>query len=138
MANNYMILDAVFEPYTYDSMIKPIAVLNDAHNAIEDNYAKLIEESSIWERLKDSPLDKDLYDRYKAFDDAAMAAYMKFNEEGLTGNSRLDLHKIRKAYKENIEPIITADSSRSTLIPFSFASSSTKPLKISALGSEIE
>lgn len=116
MANNYMILDAVFEPYTYDSMIKPIAVLNDAHNAIEDNYAKLIEESSIWERLKDSPLDKDLYDRYKAFDDAAMAAYMKFNEEGLTGNSRLDLHKIRKDYRQQIMPIVAADSARAALI----------------------
>lgn len=116
MANNYMILDAVFEPYTYDSMIKPIAVLNDAHNAIEDNYAKLIEESSIWERLKDSPLDKDLYDRYKAFDDAAMAAYMKFNEEGLTGNSRLDLHKIRKDYHQQIMPIVAADSARAALI----------------------
>lgn len=116
MANNYMIYDAVFEPYTYDSMVKPIAILNDVHNAIEDNYAKMIEESSIWERLKDSPLDKDLYDRYKAFDDAAMAAYMKFNEEGLTGNSRLDLHKIRKDYHQQILPIVAADSARAALI----------------------
>jgi hypothetical protein len=130
MANNYMILDAVFEPYTYDSMIKPISVLNDAHNAIEDNYAKLIEESSIWERLKDSPLDKDLYDRYKAFDDAAMTAYMKFNEEGLTGNSRLDLHKIRKDYRQQIMPIVAADSARSTLIQAQLAQQKDDPSRV--------
>lgn len=115
MANGFMVINSRFRPFSYDEMLKPLAAYTDEYNAQEAAYGELANNASQWERLKDSEIDQDSYNRYKEYSAALQQAADTLASEGLKPGSRRNLQAARKQYVEQIAPIEQAYKKREEL-----------------------
>lgn len=56
-----IVINSKFRPFSYQEMLQPVLMATQAHQALEDQYSELDTRSSIWEKLKDSNIDRDVY-----------------------------------------------------------------------------
>lgn len=56
-----IIINSKFRPFSYQEMLQPVLMAAQAHQALEDSYSEMDTKASMWEKLKDSELDRDVY-----------------------------------------------------------------------------
>ena len=59
----------------------------------------------MWEKLKDSEIDRDVYQQYKAYSDALKSSSDELAQFGLTPSSRRAMLDMRARYSQDIAPI---------------------------------
>lgn len=107
-----IIINSKFRPFSFQEMLQPVAMAAQAHQALEDQYSELDTKASIWEKLKDSDIDKDVYQQYKAYSDALKASSDELAQFGLTPSSRRAMLNMRSRYSQDITPIEQAWNER--------------------------
>lgn len=105
MANGFMVINSKFKPFSYEEMLRPVAAYTDEYNTQEAAYGELANSTAQWERLKDSEIDQDSYQRYKEYSAALQKAADTLASEGLKPGGRKSLQTARKQYTEQIAPI---------------------------------
>ena len=96
-----------FEPFSYDELVKPVAHMQEAHNAAQENADTLaMQAGAIGSMLDDSsPRAKKLYDDY-------MTSLNNFVDDlmqnGYNANTRRGLSKLRTTYGTDITKINAA------------------------------
>lgn len=107
-----IIINSKFRPFSFQEMLQPVAMAAQAHQALEDQYAELDTKASMWEKLKDSEIDRDVYQQYKAYSDALKSSSDELAQFGLTPSSRRAMLDLRSRYSKDITPIEQAWAER--------------------------
>lgn len=115
MANGFMVINSRFKPFSYEEMLRPVAAYTDEYNAQEAAYGELANNASQWEKLKDSAIDQDVYQRYKDYSTNLQSAADRLSSEGLKPGGRKALIDARNQYTQQIVPIEQAYQKRSEL-----------------------
>lgn len=107
-----IIINSKFRPFSFQEMLQPVAMAAQAHQALEDQYAELNTKASVWEKLKDSEIDRDVYQQYKSYSDALKSSSDELAQFGLTPSSRRAMLDMRARYSKDIAPIEQAWAER--------------------------
>lgn len=112
MPNYIITTKANFKPFSYDELLSPVLMATKEHREIEDAYGDLESKANVWERLANSPQDKEVYDIYKNYSKDLSNAADSLAKEGLTPTSRRELSKLKARYSSDITPIEDAYNRR--------------------------
>jgi hypothetical protein len=128
MANFYLDIKSDFKPYTFEEMLKPVALEDAYHKQLEEEYALLDSQLSsamtpkdtkpldptrgLLSTLEGSPLDQDSYDIIDLYKDDLQEASNSLARDGLNPYSRGVFNNLRKRYSEEILPISAAYNNR--------------------------
>lgn len=107
--------NARFNPYTFDEMLKPLAMATQEYNAIEEGLQNLEAEGAEYESYINKEQDKNAYMKYKAFQDNLSRQAELLAKQGLDPSSRRALLQSRAQYKSSIVPIQKAIERRRKL-----------------------
>ena len=107
MSNYNLIVSSRFKPFSFQELLQPALMATEAHEKRQEQYDKLIEDSSKWgEQLDPS---SQAYGMWKSFQDEITQAADSLSSQGLTINNRKALSNVRKSYGEKIKAIEEAD-----------------------------
>jgi hypothetical protein len=131
MANFYLDIKSDFKPYTFEEMLKPVALEDAYHKDIEEQLALLSSQLNlnpnakneglnpaigIIEGLEENEIDKPVYDTYMQYQNDLRTASNLLLEQGLGPYSRPILNKLRTRYTNEIAPIGIALTERKSLM----------------------
>lgn len=115
MANsNFVVNAAQFTPLSFDEYYKPLAILNEQHQKLDDAYLELYTKASTVEQMANEQTDPEAYKQYKAYADDLRSAIETLNKNGLTPNSRSQMLTMARRYGNEVAPIQTAYARRAT------------------------
>lgn len=100
-----IVVQSRFRPFSYQEMLQPVMMAAQAHQALEDQYSELATKSDVWEKLKDSQLDRDVYQQYKSYSDSLKEQADQLAQFGLTPSSRRAMLDMKARYSKDIAPI---------------------------------
>lgn len=107
-----IVINSKFNPFSYQEMLHPVMMATQAHQALENELSELDTKASIWEKLKDSEIDRDVYQQYKAYSDTLRSSSDELAQFGLTPSSRRAMLDMRARYSQDIAPIEQAWTER--------------------------
>ena len=103
------VYNSMFNPVTFDEMLKPHQMYTDAYNQQQGVVNDLDTKASVWEKLAASEKDKATYDRYKEYEDTLRTKAEEMSKYGLTPNTRKAVGDLRVQYAKDIVPIEQAN-----------------------------
>ena len=105
--NLNLIVNSKFKPFTFQELLQPALMATEAHEKRQEQYDKLMEDSSKWgEQLDPS---SQAYGMWKSFQDEITQAADSLSSQGLTISNRKALSNVRKNYGNKIKAIEEAD-----------------------------
>ena len=115
MAANNIIIGSKFKPFSYEELLKPVMMAQEAHTAMEDEYSALSSQAEIWKNMANKETSPVAYNLYQTFADNLDQAASTLATEGLSPTNRQSLLNVRKLYKSNITPIEQAYTKKQAL-----------------------
>ena len=103
------VYNSMFNPVTFDEMLKPHQMYTDAYNQQQGVVNDLDTKASVWEKLAASEKDKATYDRYKEYENTLRTKAEEMSKYGLTPNTRKAVGDLRVQYAKDIVPIEQAN-----------------------------
>ena len=113
MANFAYTATKSFTPFTFEQMLKPMAMYTEEYNAIQDSLGELATKADMFSKLATDPETQAMYKKYSN-DLAAQAESLA--KQGLTPASRQGLINMKKRYSSEITPIEQAYTKREELV----------------------
>ena len=105
--NLNLVVNSKFKPFSFQELLQPAVMATEAHEKRQEQYDKLMEDSSKWgEQLDPS---SQAYGMWKSFQDEITQAADSLSSQGLTIGNRKALSNVRKSYGEKIKAIEEAD-----------------------------
>lgn len=104
-----------FTPFSFDEMLKPLAIYGQEYRAQEDALSELNFKASIWEGMANEQTDPYAYKTYKKYADDLEARAGQLAREGLSLTSRKQMLDMKSRYNKEIVPIETAYKRREEL-----------------------
>lgn len=106
-----------FRALSYEDWAKPLREATEYHKDIEQQYADLDAQASVWEKLANDAkgTNSEAYKLYKNYSDELRYAANNFATRGLTYNSRKHMLDMRSRYAKEILPIQEAWEKRERL-----------------------
>ena len=105
--NYNLTISSRFKPFSFQELLQPALMATEAHEKRQEQYDKLMEDSSRWgEQLDPS---SQAYGMWKSFQDEITQAADSLSSQGLTIGNRKALSNVRKSYGEKIKAIEEAD-----------------------------
>lgn len=115
MANYNLVIDSTFKPFSYQEMLAPVMMAQQAHQAIEDEYAELSTKANIWDEMASEQSDPLAYQMYKKYSDDLSTQADLLANEGLNVASRKSMLDMKRRYSSEITPIEQAYTRRKQL-----------------------
>lgn len=110
MANYSIVSNAKFRPFTYQEMLQPVLAATQAHQALEEAYANIDAEASIWDRRTEG--SERAHNIYSNFSRDLINAADALSKYGLNPQSRREMLNMRSRYAKDILPIAEAYKKR--------------------------
>lgn len=104
-----------FTPFSFDEMLKPMAIYGQEYRAQEDALSELATKSNIWEGMANEQSDPYAYKMYKKYADDLEMQAGQLAREGLSPTSRQGMLQMKQRYSKEITPIETAYKRREEL-----------------------
>lgn len=104
-----------FTPFSFDEMLKPMAIYGQEYRAQEDALSELATKSNIWEGMANEQSDPYAYRMYKKYADDLEMQAGQLAREGLSPTSRQGMLQMKQRYSKEITPIETAYKRREEL-----------------------
>lgn len=115
MANYNLVIDSTFQPFSYQEMLAPVMMAQQAHQAIEDEYTDLSTKASVWENMANEQQDPLAYKMYKQYATDLSTQADMLASEGLNVASRRSMLDMKRRYAKEITPIEQAYARRRQL-----------------------
>jgi hypothetical protein len=87
--------NAQFNPFSFDEMLKPVALYGEAYRSQEDALAELENKSAVWDGLLDKIKDAKTYKKVKKYIDGIKAASSDLSTNGLSVGTRKALLNLK-------------------------------------------
>lgn len=107
-----IVINSQFKPFSYEELIHPLVMQTQTHEAIETGLNDWETKASVWDKLKNNPLDKDVYEKYKRYADSVNSSLDSLNKDGLNAINRKPLLDAKRNYAKEIVPIEEAYTKR--------------------------
>ena len=104
-----------FNPFSFEDMLKPLALYAQEYRAQEDAINTLATNASIWNGMANEQSDPYAYSLYKGYADDLASQAEILSKEGLSPTSRRAMLKLKERYNSEVLPIETAYKRRQTL-----------------------
>ena len=104
-----------FNPFSFEEMLKPMAMYGQEYRAQQDALSELAIKSSIWEGMANEQTDPYAYKTYKKYADDLEMQAGQLAREGLSLTSRKGMLDMRARYSKEITPIENAYKRREEL-----------------------
>ena len=104
-----------FRPFSYQEMLAPVMMANEAHQKLEEAYSELDSQANAIGSLANEANDPVTYQRYKAYESALRTQADALAKNGLTPGSRQSLLDLKGRYAKDITPIQNAITRRREL-----------------------
>ena len=113
MANsNFVVNAAQFTPLSFEEYYKPLAILNEQHQKLDDAYLELYTKASTVEQMANEQTDPEAYKQYKTYANDLRSAIETLNRNGLTPSSRSQMLTMARRYGDEVAPIQSAYTRR--------------------------
>lgn len=113
MANFAYTATKSFTPFTFEQMLKPMAMYTEEYNAIQDSLGELTTKADMFSKLA---TDLETQAMYKKYSNDLAAQAESLAKQGLTPASRQGLINMKKRYASEIIPIEQAYTKREELV----------------------
>lgn len=107
-----VVINSRFRPFSMDEMLKVVMPAAQMQKETEDALGQIDAMSSVWEKLKDSDIDRDVYNQYRNFQDSLTQSIDDVYRNGVNVNTRRALSNMRARYAKEITPIEEAYKKR--------------------------
>lgn len=104
-----------FTPFSFDEMLKPMAIYGQEYRVQQDALSELATKSNIWEGMANEQSDPYAYKVYKKYADDLEVQAGQLAREGLSPTSRQGMLQMKQRYSKEITPIETAYKRREEL-----------------------
>ena len=108
MANYSLVINSKFRPFEYQELLAPVLAAEQAHQAVENQYAELAAKSSIWDRLTNPETDQRAHSIYSTYAADLERQADELARNGLNPSSRQQMLNMRARYARDITPIEAA------------------------------
>lgn len=115
MANYNYTAKASFRPFTFDEMLRPLAMYTQEYNTIQDSLGELNTKASIFDKLANEQTDSRAYSLYKSYSNDLKSMAESLAKKGLTPESRQGLINMKRRYSSDIVPLEQAYNKRNKL-----------------------
>lgn len=115
MANYNLVIDSTFQPFSYQEMLAPVMMAQQAHQALEDEYTDLSTKANVWENIANEQQDPLAYKMYKQYATDLSTQADMLASEGLNVASRRSMLDMKRRYAKEITPIEQAYARRRQL-----------------------
>lgn len=106
---------AKFNPYTFDEMLKPIAIAAEAYNKTQEGLIDLGSKAELMKQYVAENPNSSYASKYADYINEIEKQADSLNTIGLTPDSRQAFNKLRKSYNSAIAPIEKAVETRKLL-----------------------
>ena len=107
---------AKFNPYTFDEMLKPLAMAADAYNAVQSGIEELGAKADLMKMYANEVPDSKTANMYNSYAKDLEKQASMLAKHGLTPASRQGLLNMKRRYSSEVVPIETAVARREALI----------------------
>ena len=107
---------ASFRPYTFEEMLRPLAMYTEEYNAIQEGIGELGAKADVFDKLANEQTDPKAYAMYKQYSNDLASQAESLAKQGLTPASRQGLVNMRRRYSSEIVPIEQAYKRRGELV----------------------
>lgn len=115
MAGNYISINSKFNPFTFDELIKPVQMYQQAYDKFETDLTTLQEDTALNNFMFTSK-DEDEKKQYDGLIKELETLTNEFNNYGLSNNVKSNLNKFNRTYKSQIIPLKRKIDKRNQLI----------------------
>lgn len=115
MANFNYTAGVKFQPFSFEEMLRPLAMYTQEYNALEQAYGDLNTKANEIAALANETDDPITYQRYKNFENAVRDKANIMAKQGLDTTSRRQLLDMRSRFATDIIPIQNAIQRRNML-----------------------
>lgn len=115
MANFAYTATKSFTPFTFEQMLKPMAMYTQEYNTIEEGIAELGSKADLMRMYANEEPDSKVANMYNAYANDLDKQAESLAKQGLTPSSRRSLLELNRRYKSEITPIETAVARRRQL-----------------------
>lgn len=115
MANFNYTAGVKFQPFSFEEMLRPLAMYTQEYNAIEQAYGDLNTKANEIAALANETDDPITYQRYKDFENSLRSKADTMAKQGLDTTSRRQLLDMRSRFATDITPIQNAIQRRNML-----------------------
>ena len=119
--------NAQFKPYTFDEMLKPLAMVTQEYDAIEEGLNELGSKAELLRMYASQEPNADWAVKYNEYANALDRQSEALAKQGLTPSSRRGLLDLKKKYLSAVEPVEKAHSKREELVKEQRAMKASKP-----------
>lgn len=98
--NNYIVLDSKFKPFSFQEMLAPVAIYDEAYRETETALDSLNILEDLEAELSLNPNDKDLLSTYNSYKNSLKSVENSFYNNGLNSTIKKDLRGLKSKYKE--------------------------------------
>lgn len=105
MANYSLTINSKFQPFSLERYLRPYEIYGQAYKEQEAALAALDAQASVWDKLKQSAIDQDVYNQYKAYSDDLKNIADILATEGLSPSIRSAGKQLFARYAAEITPI---------------------------------
>lgn len=106
---------AKFNPYTFDEMLKPLAMASDAYNAVQSGIEELGAKADLMKMYANEVPDSKTANMYNSYAKDLEKQASMLAKHGLTPASRQGLINMKRRYSSEVVPIETAVARREAL-----------------------
>lgn len=107
--------NARFNPYTFDEMLKPLAMAADAYNTVQSGIEELGAKADLMKMYANEVPDSKTANMYNSYAKDLEKQASMLAKHGLTPASRQGLLNMRRRYNSEVVPIETAVARREAL-----------------------
>lgn len=107
--------NAKFNPYTFDEMLKPLAMAADAYNAVQSGIEELGAKADLMKKYANEVPDSKTANMYNSYAKDLEKQASMLAKYGLTPASRQGLLNMKRRYSSEVVPIETAVARREAL-----------------------
>lgn len=103
-----------YNPITFDEMVKPLMMQEQAHQQAETNYLEMANKLSTIKNQINPEVDSELYNMYNELDNTLQSQASELSKNGLTNNVKNNIFNLRKAYIDKMVPVEQAIQARAS------------------------
>lgn len=107
--------NARFNPYTFDEMLKPLAMAADAYNTVQSGIEELGAKADLMKMYANEVPDSKVANMYNSYAKDLEKQASMLAKHGLTPASRQGLLNMKRRYSSEVVPIETAVTKREAL-----------------------
>lgn len=102
-------IESKFRPFTFDELVKPLNMYQEAYDKISEDYSNLAMQSEQWADVVNQDKSPQAYAMYSGYENSLNEAIDEFSH-GMSLSTRGKLMNLKRRYAKEITPIEKADA----------------------------